>query len=99
MGRKHQSRSPLAGKKVRIKEDANHPQVPNFGGREILMEDWWDRVSGRSWQIMVGNPACIVYALRSAQEGLPLDDKVLYGKIEGLGHLVHISELEVEEDE
>ena len=43
-----------------------------------------------------GNPACLVYAMRSAtqDQDIPLDDEVLYGKIGSLGHLVHISEIE-----
>ena len=40
-----------------------------------------------------GNPACLKYAVRSAFAMLPTDDNVLYGKVNGLGHLVHISEV------
>lgn len=64
-----------------------------FAGREYQVEDWWDRVAGKSWMSFDGNPACLDYAIRSAQAGKPLDDKVVYGKIEGLGKLVHISDL------
>jgi hypothetical protein len=42
-----------------------------------------------------GNPACLIYALRSGLMGLPTDDEVLYGKVGIFGHLVHISEIEI----
>ena len=85
----HPEASPLAGSIVRIKKDAKHPQIPDFGGSEYRVEDWWDRVGGKSW-LDCGNTACVVYAMR----GLPVDDDVLYGKIGHLGHLVHVSEIE-----
>lgn len=60
----------------------------------IKVEDWWDRVGGISWMFSNGNPAAMIYALRSAFAELPLDDEVVYGKDEtGLGHIVHVSEL------
>lgn len=86
--------SPLAGKVVRIKAGITHPQVSGFGGSEYHVEDWWDRVAGKSWMDCNGNPACLIYAMRSGFDGLPTDDQVLYGKIDGLGHLVHMSEIE-----
>lgn len=81
----HKEPSELADKKVAFK---NNKEI------QILIEDWWDRVSGTSWMFSDGNPACIKYALRSAAADLPIDNEVLYGKIDGIGHLVHISELE-----
>lgn len=89
----HDKPHDLAGKTVKIKADAKHFQVPDFGGLDFRVEDYWDRVSGKSWMLCQGNPACMVYALRTGLTGLPPDDEVLYGKIGALGHLVHISEL------
>jgi hypothetical protein len=63
-------------------------------GQQIVVEDWWDRVAGKSWMDCDGNPACLKYAVRSALAGLPLSDEVLYGKIGYFGELVHVSELE-----
>jgi len=40
-----------------------------------------------------GNPACLEYAMRSAAERDPLNDEVVYGKIGGLGKLMHIRHL------
>ena len=89
----HSEKSPLAGKKVKIKESAKHLQVPNFGGSEVVVEDWWDAVAGKSWMDCNGNPACLVYAMRSAGQ-TPIDDEVVYAKLNGIGHLVHISEIQ-----
>ena len=83
----HNTQSPLAGKTVKIKDDAN-----KLGGETYVVEDWWDRVAGKSWMFCNGNPACMGYAIRAV--GLPTNDEVLYGKIGGLGYLVHISEIE-----
>jgi len=92
----HDAPHPLAGKTAKIKKDVVHLQFKDFGGSEIRVEDWWDKVSGKSWMDSVGNPACLVYAMRSAMQKppLPIDDEVVYGKVSCYGHLVHVTELE-----
>ena len=93
---KHQTKSPLANMLVTIKPHIKHPQNKNFGGSLIRIEDWWDRVYGDSWMFAKGNPACLVYAMRTgfSEVPIPTDDEVLYGKTEdGLGHLIHTSEI------
>jgi len=77
----------LAGKVVKIKANAN-----GIGGAEYHVENYWKTLTGKSWMVSDGNPACLDYAMRSV--GLPIDDNVLYGKINGAGKLVHISEIE-----
>ena len=96
----HDNVSPLANKVVKIKAGATHPQVEHFGGAEFKVEDWWDRVGGISWMVAVGNPACMIYAMRTGltERFIPINDEVLYGKIGMFGHLVHIDEIEVEEE-
>lgn len=50
-----------------------------------------------SWMISDGNPACLEYAIRTAVQQLKVpafDDKVVYGKVGGFGHLFHETELE-----
>jgi hypothetical protein len=82
---------PLAGQKVilKCKEDPD-----GLNGKEFIIEDWWQNVSGgQSWMDCNGNPTCLKYAWRSGFAGLPLDNKVIYGHINGIGHLVHESEL------
>lgn len=80
-----------AGKKVRL----NCQKDPDgLNGAVMVVEDWWENVSGTSWMFCNGNPACLKYAMRSAFSGLPTDNEVVYGKVNGFGHLVHDSELE-----
>ncbi len=89
----HPNKSPLAGKRCKIKQ-----QCGTLDGKEIIIEDWWDRVSGVSWKYAVGNPACMMYGARIGfvDYDVPVDDEVLYGKIGNLGCLVHVTELEAE---
>lgn len=72
-----------------------HPQIPGSasGPVEFVVEDWWDHLTGRSWMDASGNPAAMVYGIRSGFAGLPTDDEVVYGKVGPFGHLVHTSEL------
>lgn len=93
----HKEKSEFADKEVKIKRGLKHPQLKKFGGSKIRIEDWWDRVSGNSWKFAQGNPACLIYAMRTGFTKTPPptpDDDVLYGKIDRLGYLVHISEIE-----
>lgn len=92
----HSEKSPFAGRTIRIKKDATHFQYPSWGGSEIKIEDWQDRVIGKSWK-EGQNIACVVYAQRVLMNpAIPDDDEVLYGhRKDGLGSLIHISELEV----
>jgi hypothetical protein len=92
----HETKSDLAGKTVKIKKNVKHFQFPDFGGADIVIEDWLDRVMGQSWMYCDGNPACMVYALRTvSKKNIPMDNDVLYGHTKnGLGHLVHMTEIE-----
>ena len=64
----------------------------------ITIEDEHKKVLGQWWAGYSGNPTCMLYGVRNGIEGLPLDndeaEEIYYGKIDGLGELVHISELE-----
>jgi hypothetical protein len=73
---------------VKIRAD-----VAGLGGQEYRVEDWWINVAGESWTVSQV-PAAYVYAARTAGSAAPLDDAVLYGKVGGFGHLVHVSEIE-----
>lgn len=79
----HRTISPLAGQSVPVTSG-------QLKGALILVEDWWDRVAGKSWMDCDGHPACLAYAMR---EQTPIDDEVIYGKIGGFGALVHVSML------
>lgn len=97
----HQEKSEYAGQELRIKDHVKHLQNPDFGGSMFRVEDWWDHLTGKSWRVSDGNPACMVYAIRAgfAKYNVPTDDEVLYGKVGPFGHLVHVSELELPTDE
>jgi len=64
-------------------------------GEKIKIEGLFKEITGTSWMFSNGNAACLNYAIRSAEDGLPTDDKVYYGKIGSLGYLVHESEFNV----
>ena len=86
--------SMLSGQTVKTAVEINDPFVGRIpAGSDYRVEDYWINVSGGSWMDAVGNPAALNYAMRSATAGLPIDDNVLYGKIGGLGFLIHESEL------
>lgn len=88
-------KSKLAGKTVKLKINQEHDNVKT--GASYIVEDWWINVGGQSWMgCLNGNPACMIYGVRSGFAGLPIDDKVLYGKIAGAGYLIHESEIVVE---
>lgn len=91
----HKQPSEFAGQTVRIKSDVKHPQY-EIAGKEFQVEDWSDRVMGVSWMNATGNPAALVYAMRTglSKKPIPTDNEVLYGKIGPFGHLIHISEIE-----
>lgn len=86
-------KSPIAGKTVRIKPTVRSYSRFKLADQPFEVEDWWENVAGKSWVHCAGNPACLIYAVRSGKGGIPMDDDVLYGKIDGLGYLIHISEL------
>ena len=97
----HKTPHPKAGQTVVFMTGTQHPQFGDLSGKDFRLEDWWDRVSGGSWGSAVGNPACLIYAMRAATAtdrngscGLPSDDEVVYGKVGAYGMLAHISEIE-----
>lgn len=73
----------------------DHNLLGEVNGKEAEVEDWWDspNVYGSSWMTADGNPAALMYAMRSAFSNLPLDNEVVYVKVDGLGMLLHESEL------
>lgn len=91
----HTTSHPLADQTIEVKFKGGHPQIPGSLGtpQVFVVEDWWDHLTGGSWMFADGNPAAMIYGLRSGMNGLPMDNEVVYGKIGGMGHLVHTSEL------
>lgn len=80
-----------AGQSVTLKPGT---KIPNFNGTQYRIEDWWDKLTGKGWGESEGNPAALMYAMRSGFGHLPFDDEVVYGHDEAsIGHIVHVSEL------
>ncbi len=88
---------PLAGKRVRIK--LNHLTDLGINGELFIVEDWWLKLSGKSWRRFPTNPACLLYSARVLRGNLPKNDNVVYGKIKDVGYLIHESELGEEVNE
>ena len=84
---RHQEAHPGAGKAVRI---ASGP----YKDFTLDIEDWWDRIAGKSWMDCVDDPTCHAYAEERAMAKAPMDDEVVYGKIGLSGGLFHASWLE-----
>lgn len=75
------------GKKYRIKSGT-------FKDSEYLLEGLWIELTGKSWMVTDGNPACLEYAVRSGSEGdMTFDDNVYYGHIGGLGKLINADQI------
>jgi hypothetical protein len=86
---------PLSGQTVKVSLKAQHPQLDGLD-HEFTVEDWWDHLTGTSWMHSNGNPAALIYALRTGMDPaqtIPTDDQVIYGKIGPFGHLIHESEI------
>jgi hypothetical protein len=89
----HNTQHPKAGQTVKIHfKEPGHFQLDGLD-HEFRLEDWWDRINGVSWMFSDGNPAAMVYGMRSGLAQLPINDQVVYGKIGNYGHLVHESEI------
>lgn len=89
-------RHPLAGQTVRLKEGIGNFLQGNAGGSEFVVEDWADKVLGHSVWETHGNPAALEYDVRIGTNGnhVPIDDKAVYGKVGGFGHIIHDSEID-----
>jgi hypothetical protein len=90
----HLEPSEFAGKTVNVKLVSEHIHLDGMD-HVAEVEDYWDRVTGGSWMFADGNPAAMVYGMRSGFSGgkIPLDDQVVYVKIGPFGHLLHTSEI------
>lgn len=79
----------FAGQTVKVRNE-----IPKFGGADFIIEDYWQNVTGGlSWMDSNGNPAAMMYAIRTGSQGfdVPIDNEVVYGKIGSLGYLFHVS--------
>jgi hypothetical protein len=84
--------SPYAGRKVRLKSAA-----AELGGHDFQCVDWFantGQLVGWREALEAGDPRAMGYAVRRGLGGLPEDDEVLFGRVDGMGQLVHVTEIE-----
>lgn len=81
-----------AGKTVTLRADAHE-----IGGQHAEIVDWYDRTGpGITWQegYAQHESRATAYAIRAAVAGLPDDDQVLMARVDGMGQLIHASEID-----
>lgn len=93
----HQDSHPLAGQTVKVHPRLDHNLLVD--GADFTVTDWVDRMDPEtSWSLpelaQRGNYAAKQYLARVDVCELPQDSEIVYGKIGGLGYIVHVSELE-----
>lgn len=95
----HKSESPLRGVPVKLLDGLEAAMTPSYetielSGEEFVVDDWWDRVNGASWQDST-DKLSFTYNARQARAGyLPMDDEVLLGRIGNKEVLVHLAEID-----
>lgn len=84
--------SPYAGRTVKLRPDA-----AELGGHLAEVVDWYARTgAGIGWRaaLEAGDPRAQGYAIRRGLGGLPDDDDVLMARVDGMGALIHVTEIE-----
>lgn len=76
--------SPYAGQTVQLKN-----------GYEYDVVDWYELAAGRTWKAALadGDPRAESYNVRHGMAGLPDDDDVLLGRMDGIMQITHVTEL------
>ena len=84
--------SPYAGQTVRLRADA-----AELGGHKAAVVDWYERLGDKvSWRDNPSDPRAMGYIVRRGLGALPADDDVLFARVDGMGQLIHLSEIEGE---
>lgn len=89
-------RCPYAGCTLKTRPNVGKLGGQDLGNQDFTVEDWFENVCGKSWMFANGNPTALLYAVRTANHNVPIDNDVVYGKIDGLGYAFHVSELVTE---
>jgi hypothetical protein len=91
VGRRVREPSPYAGTTQRLRADA-----VELGGQPAEVVDWYERTgAGQSWHATIAtDPRAQNYAMRRAMAKLPDDDDVLFARVDGMGALVHLTEID-----
>lgn len=84
----------LARKKVKLNLLAEYPPFTNlnpiFSGDVFIVEDWADNALGKKWE---DQNTFTTVSFDERTRNLDVDDDVIYGHVNGYGHLVFASEL------
>ena len=67
-----------------------------LGGKIFIAEGYWHELTGESWvDSRLDNPAVLEFVTRNLYKYIDTDveNDVIYGHIDGFGHLFHKSEL------
>lgn len=80
--------------KATVNDNVNDPRGMILPGKTFYVEGEIESTFGTnlSTAIMMGNWAARHYADRARLNNLPMDSDLYYGKIDGLGHILHKSE-------
>jgi len=84
--------SPYAGKTVRIRADA-----VDIGGLSADVADWYENTGRRiPWKAALAqnDPRAISYNVHRGMAGLPDDNDVLFATVDGMGRIIHASEID-----
>lgn len=80
--------SPYAGQTVKIRPGGD------YSGLDAAVVDWYERTGDCiSWHLADADPKVQGYAMRRAMADLPDDDDVLFARVDGMGQLIHRTEI------
>lgn len=88
----HDTIHPMSGARVRIKMKTPDRTLDGLE-HDFRIEDWADRVMGRSIWDSAGNFAIMNYAMRRPDAMASFSDECVYGKVDGLGYIIHTDEI------
>ncbi len=82
--------SPYAGQTVPLR-----PDCLEVGGLNADVVDWFDRTGDQvSWRDAIATDTrAQSYAIRRSMAALPDDDQVLAARVDGMGYLIHCTEI------
>lgn len=87
----------LRGKKFRVKRNIKKGFLNRkLSGKIFIAEGYWHEITGKSWaDTDLGNPAVLEFVDRNLDKYMDTDSEndVIYGHIDGFGHLFHKNEL------
>ena len=87
----------VKGKKFKVKKSVGKGALNRqLGGKIFIAEGYWRELTGESWvDSRLDNPAVIEFFARNLDKYIDTDveNDVIYGHIDGFGHLFHKSEL------